>query len=133
MNRTLKVDCTENSKVPRVASNSNYHTQRRLKYISFTLRLLNKSIQSAAMVLHCISILKSPLSKLQPLIATGDQLGYHLMKQLQWQFPADVIVGGLHLGMAFLNMAGDWLEGSGWTDLLYQTGVEWNGSFDLFA
>ena len=44
---------------------------------------------------------------------TGDQSGYALMKQLQWQFPNEfaeqqffVGMGGLHIEMAILSLKG---------------------------
>ena len=51
-----------------------------------------------------------------------DQPVYAIAKQVQWSKPEDykdvvVMMGPLHIEMAFLNAIGDWLEGSGWVDI----------------
>ena len=34
-----------------------------------------------------------------------------------------IMMGSLHIGMIFISALGDWLEGSGWATLIYNSGV----------
>ena len=58
---------------------------------TFTLLpLINESINSPAMVAHCMRVMRKLIQHLNPtqiLVITGDQRVYTLMKQAQWQFP----------------------------------------------
>ena len=62
-----------------------------------------------------------------------DQPLFALSKQIQWQF-SDlredrfvVMMGPLHIEMMLLKTVGDWLEGSGWTDALFEAEITTEG------
>ena len=100
--------------------------QSQFQTISTMLPLLEESINSPAMVRHCMNIIKGLTDYLNPQqisIITGDQPVYAIGKQVQWTYPNiynDLVwmIGPLHIEMAFTSTIGDWLDGSGWTDAL---------------
>ncbi|KAL8560494.1 hypothetical protein ACOMHN_042314 [Nucella lapillus] len=66
-----------------------------------------------------------------------DQLLFALAKQIQWKHPElygenkmIIILGGLHVEMAFLKAIGSLLRESGWTDVLVQAGGASTGVAD---
>ena len=79
------------------------------KTFSTLMPLLDESVNSAAMVRHCMNIIEELASHLNPgqvTIITGDQPVYAIGKQVNWMFPEryqNVIwmVGPLHIEMAF--------------------------------
>ena len=100
-------------------SESNMPTTR-----SVLLPLLDESINSTAMVRHCIEVVQKITYTLNPgqkVIITGDQPVYALGKQVQWMYEEryrDVIwmMGPLDIEMAYMSAIGDWIEGSGWVE-----------------
>ena len=61
----------------------------------------------------------------QTSVLTVDQPLYAIAKKIQWKWPAEygekkfvVLMGGLHIEMAVLKVLGDWLQKSGWTNLI---------------
>ena len=100
--------------------------QSQFQTMSTILPLLEESINSPAMVRHCMNIIKGLTYYLNPQqisIITGDQPVYAIGKQVQWTYPNiynDLVwmMGPLHIEMAFTSTIGDWLYGSGWTDSL---------------
>ena len=93
--------------------------------INVLLPLSEKSVNSPAMVRHCVKIVKPLFSKLilgQFNVITGDQPVYTLGKQIQWKHTdecKDVLwmMGPFHIEMAFISAIGNWLEGSGWVEI----------------
>lgn len=72
------------------------------------------------------------------IIITGDQPVYALGKQVQWMYPEqfpDVLwmMAPLLIEIAFSDAMGNWLDGSGWTDLFERakitTPVAWRASY----
>ena len=68
---------------------------------------------------------------------TADQPVYTLGKQIQWLYPDQygedklaMMMGALHVEMFFLNAIGDWLEGSGWADVLVKAEISTPGRAD---
>uniref|UniRef100_H3B0T6 Uncharacterized protein n=1 Tax=Latimeria chalumnae TaxID=7897 RepID=H3B0T6_LATCH len=62
---------------------------------------------------------------------------YAIAKQLQWllyeEYGEDkVMMGGLHIEMAVLSLIGDWLEGSGWVEILVKADVTTYGIAESF-
>ena len=43
-----------------------------------------------------------------------------------------MMMGALHIEMAYLSVIGDWLEGSGWTDILVRAEISTPGHADSF-
>ncbi len=70
-------------------------------------------------------------------VITADQPVYTVAKYVQWKFPSlygedkfILMMGGLHIEMAVLNMIGKWLTGSGWTEMFLKAGVATSGRCD---
>jgi len=107
---------------------------------STLLPLLEESINSAAMVRHCMNLLINLTNHLnhgQVTVVTADQPVYALGKQVQWRFPETYkntlwMLGPLHIEMAFLNAIGDWLEGSGWIQALEKGNISTTGRIESF-
>ena len=80
------------------------------------------------MIGHSMDVVKSAVVHLnarQTLDPTFDQPLFTLAKQIQWKWPDKygeekfvVMFGGLHIEMAALKTIGDWLESSGWAEVL---------------
>lgn len=73
-----------------------------------------------------------------PVIAL-DQPLFALAKQIQWthgdQYSEDKIVvmlGGLHIEMDALKVVGKWITGSGWAEMICNSGVASQGVADSF-
>ena len=83
---------------------------------SVLLPLINESIDSTAMVKHCITVIQKVVHKANPgqiSIITADQPVYALHKQIQWKFLHDfgedtfiIMMGGLHIEMTMLHVLG---------------------------
>ena len=63
-------------------------------------------------------------------MVTFDQPRFALAKQIQCKWPEDdgkdkvvVMFGGFHIEMAALKTLGDWLDGSGWMQVLVQAEI----------
>ena len=138
-----------NSEVNSPCSFSSFHSQSilaaNLKEANFfsssiLLPLLVESINSPAMVRHCMDVIIKTISYLNPkqkVIITGDQPVYALGKQVQWNYQNRYstvfwMMGPLHIEMAFLSTIGDWLEGSGWTELLEKSKINTTGRIESF-
>ena len=102
--------------------------------------LFYENSHSTSMMLHGMHVVREAIRYLNPgqvPFITGDQPLYAIMKQCQWQWPEDVgennyvvLMGGLHLKMAFMKMLGSWLEGSGWSTILAESEVTTPGRAD---
>ena len=93
--------------------------------INVLLPILTGSITSPSVVFHCMKMvmrLTNHLNYGQTTIMVADQLVYAIAKQLQWCYPGQcrtlfIMLGPLHIEMAFMSAIGDWVKGSGWTDI----------------
>ena len=72
-------------------------------------------------------------------VITLDQPLYAIAKQIQWIWPDQygeekfvVVLGGLHIEMSAFKLLGDWLEDSGWIDVIVQAKVASPGIADSF-
>ena len=72
-------------------------------------------------------------------VVTLDQPLYAIAKEIQWSWPEQygeskfvIMLGGLHIEMAALNVIGDWLEDSGWVEALVQADVSSPGKAEAF-
>ena len=70
----------------------------------------------------------------QPAVITADQSVFTVAKYIQWKcsnlYGEDKVVmmmGGLHIEMAILNMIGKWLASSGWTDIFLKADIATSG------
>ena len=112
------------------------------KAYSVMLPLLEDEMASHAMVRHTMDIIEKVHTHLkpnQPLIINADQPVYALSKQVQWLYPHKygdhsifMMMGPLHIEMTFLNTIGDWLESSGWVEILVQGDISTPGRADSF-
>ena len=110
------------------------------KSIIELLPLLQDSVNSPAMVRHCMLVIKDlkfALNPEQDPVITGDQPVYALGKQVQWMYPQDFdrivwMMGPLHIEMAFINVNGDWLHGSGWCEVLNKANISTPGRVESF-
>ena len=73
-----------------------------------------------------------------PVVAL-DQPLYAIPRKVQWTWPNEygedhfvVVLGGLHIEMAFMSIIGDVLEGSGWVDALIKSGLGSPGVVESF-
>ena len=94
--------------------------------------LLTDCAHSPSTVKHSIEQIISATHRLNPgqvPVVTMDQPLFAIAKQLQWQYPEEigedklvVVMGGLHIEQAVLKVLGDFLSGSGWTNVLSNSG-----------
>ena len=68
-----------------------------------------------------------------------DQLLFALAKQIQWSFTSThgednfvLMLCGLHIEMTAYKALGKWMDGSGWTEVLYTAGVATRGAANSF-
>ena len=97
------------------------------------LRLLQYEVATHGMVRHTMDIIDQVRKKLkldQPLVIASDQPVYAIGKQVQWLYPDEyddhkvlIMMGPLHNKMKFLNLLGNWLESSGWTESLVKAKI----------
>ena len=92
------------------------------------MQLMDENRNSMAMVKHTMKIIKKAVGNLNPgqiSIINADQPACALGKQVQWQFPHHYgedkfvfMMGRLQIEMATMSIIGNWLEESGWSDLI---------------
>lgn len=110
--------------------------------INALLPLFIENAHSAAMIRHSMDIVKKAVQYLNPgqiPIIAADQPLYALAKQIQWAWPDIygedhfvIMFGGLHIEMVILKLLGDWLEDSGWTNILIQADIASPGTANSF-
>ena len=79
---------------------------------SILFPLINESINSLAIVKHCMVVVQRTIQDINPnqvRVITADQPVYALRKQIQWKYPNTfgkdsfpIMMGGLHLEMPML-------------------------------
>ena len=87
-----------------------------------------------------MNVVKDAIHHLHPgqtPVLTVDQPLFALGKHIQWNLTEThgedqivLVMGGLHIEMAFLNILGVWLEDSGWVSALVQSNVLTTGRAD---
>jgi hypothetical protein len=101
------------------------------------LPLFRDNAHSLAMVKHGMNIIKlitNHVNTGQTPVLTVDQPLYAIAKKIQWAWPDEygdrqfvVMMGGLHIEMAMLNVIGDFLDGSGWVHVMTSANVTTEG------
>jgi hypothetical protein len=140
-NQTSDDESTKKVRVNWSAFNSNNELQiNSIKTVSVMLPLLEEEIASNAMVRHTIDIISKVYEKLrldQVPIITSDQPVYAISKQVQWLYPEKygedkylMMMGPLHIEMAFAAAIGDWLESSGWVEIIIKSEINTPGRAD---
>ena len=106
------------------------------------LPLFTEGSKSVAIIMHAMWLIKQSINSLNPgqiPVVALDQPLYTIAKKVQWTWPNEfgedhfvVVLGGLHIEMAFMSMIGDVLEGSGWVDALIKSGLGSPGMVESF-
>lgn len=100
-----------------------------------------ENAHSFAMIAHSIRVVKSAVEHFNPSqtpVIVLDQRLLALAKQTQWTIAEFseanpvVMLGGLHIEMASLKVLGEWLSGSGWTEVIHSAGVATQGVAESF-
>ena len=94
------------------------------------------------MICHALEVISTAVRYLNPSqipVTAFDQPLFALAKQVQWQWPERfgegkliVMFGGLHVELTALKAIGKWIEDSGWTGALVQSGIASSGTADSF-
>lgn len=104
--------------------------------------LFYEKAATAAMIKHGMNVVRWATEFLNPgqiPVVAFDAPLYALAKFTQWNWPDThgeekfvAMFGGLHIEMAMWTTFGDYLEGSGWTNVLTQAGIASSGTADSF-
>jgi hypothetical protein len=89
------------------------------------------------MVEHSVSLIMKATKFLNPSqtpVVVGDLPIYTLCKEIQWLLPhvygedkLFVMMGGMHVELAAMRVLGDWLDKSGWCEILVQADITTKG------
>ena len=110
---------------------------------SYMLPLFTESPTSPTMAWHAMKLLREAINHLNPgqtPVIVADQPLFTLAKKLQWKFPQTdlsedsfvVTLGPMHTEKMLWSVSGDWLEGSGWTTALTNSGISTSGKAQSF-
>ena len=117
---------------------SAYHASRECsvvtaKAITSLLPLFRESAHQPAMIEHSMELVKDLTAYLNPdqtPVLTMDQPLFAIAKQIPWKNPELygegnflVMMGGLHIEMAFLKCLGDWLAHCGWENMFVEADI----------
>ena len=102
--------------------------------------LLRYKADSVSTIKHVMDQVKQTMLYLNPSqtpVITADQPLFAMSKQVQWYWPDEysnivVIMGGIHIEIAALKLAGTFLKGSGWTTALEEAKVASSGTAESF-
>ena len=124
---------------------SSYHSAKLEKIgaaraLTALLPLFRDQAHTPAMIYHAMVLIQKQIEYLNPgqiPIMTVDQPLFAIAKEIQWLKPEClgedkflVMMGDLHIEMAFMKCLGDWLEGSGWMALLSLAEITTSGKAD---
>ena len=108
--------------------------------ISGLMPLFRDNAHSLALVKHGMDVIAKATEHVnhgQVPVLTVDQPLFAIANKIQWSSPDVygeskyvVMMGGLHIEMALLNVLGHWLDGSGWLSLLTTANVTTDGRAD---
>ena len=108
--------------------------------LSALLPMFYEKAKSVAIIQHSMDMLQQATHALNPgqiPVIAFDQPLYALAKQIQWdkedvygEKNCVIMLGGLHILMAALKVLGDWLEGSGWTEVITKANISTSGVAD---
>ena len=110
---------------------------------SHMLPLYTESSNSPITVWHAMKMLRLAINQINPgqtPVVEADQPLYTLAKKLQWKYPETdqgedsllVTLGAMHTEKMLWAVSGDWLDGSGWTTALTNSGVSTSGRAQSF-
>ena len=135
MKGELEKEITDNMKISWAAFHASQQESHRQSPVDIRslLPLFQEEAKSAAMIRHSLDVIQSAVAHLNPgqiPVVAFDQPLYAIAKQIQWQWSNShgekhyvIMFGSLHVEMTALKAIGKWLEDSGWTSALIQSGV----------
>ena len=104
------------------------------------LPVFREQAHTMAMMQHSMNVTKLAVDLLNPgqtVVLTADQPLFALLKQIQFLKPSIygekqffIMFGALHIEQTALKSLGDWLGGSGWTDLITEAEITSAGRAD---
>ena len=110
--------------------------------VNALLPLFFDNAHSVTMIRHSMDVIRRAVQHVNPgqiPVIAFDQPLFALAKQVQWTWPEShgeeqfvIMFGGLHVEMAMLKLLGDWLEDSGWTNVLVQADIATSGTANSF-
>lgn len=122
------------------AYHGNLQTKNIVPSLNALLPLFPDDSKSIGMIRHSMDVVREAVALLNPgqvPVVALDQPLFAIAKQIQWNWPEKygeakfiVLLGGLHIEMAFLATIGDLLEGSGWTSSLVEAQITTPGRAD---
>ena len=106
------------------------------------LPLLQGKVATHGMVRHTMDVIDQVHKKFkldQPLVITADRPVYAIGKQVQWLYldkygdhKVLLMMDPLYIEISFLNLLGNWLESSGWTESLVKAKITSPGKAESF-
>ena len=106
------------------------------------LPMFLENAHSLAMIKHSMDVIRAAVHHVNPAqipVIAFDQPLFALAKQIQWSFAGThgedhfvLMLGGLHIEMTAYKALGKWMDGSGWTEVLYTAGVAPQGVANSF-
>lgn len=101
---------------------------------SYMLPLFTEKADSPITVNHCMKMIVSTTNHLNPgqtPVMVCDQPLFTIAKRLQWRHPNTdigeakflVMIGAMHVEKMLWSVSGDWLDQSGWTSVITNSGV----------
>ena len=104
--------------------------------------MFREDSESVAMIKHAMDMIwkgVNPLNNGQPIVIALDQLLYAIPKRIEWQWPEEygihrfhIMLGGLHIEMAYLSALGDWLNCCGWVAAITNSEIAKGGVAESF-
>ena len=114
----------------------------RLPSITSLLPLFSEQAKSVAMIKHGMNMVCRATEFLNPgqtCVLAADQPLFSVAKEVQWKSPEQhgeasfvIMLGGLHIEMAYLKVLGQWLEGSGWVESIVEARTAGPGTANSF-
>ena len=107
--------------------------------------MFHEDFKSTAMIKHLMDTIwkaakcQLHLNKGQPIVFALEQLLHAIVKHIQWQWPEEydiysflIMLGALHIEMAYLSALGDWLDCSGWVAAITNSEIAHGGTAKSF-
>ena len=111
--------------------------------LSALLPIWRDDSKSPSTIRHTLDVINQAVAYLNPdqtPVIAFDQPLFAIAKRLQWHYPDQygasnfvIMMGALHIEMAFMSAIGDWLEDSGWTAALSNAKVSTPGNQSLVS
>ena len=137
----LKPELQENDIVSwAVYNSSEYKEHPHPVTPAYLLPLFPEAAHSVAMIFHAMNVVKAVVAHLNPgqvPVLVADQPLFLIAKKIQWNYPQIfgeeqfvVFLGGMQVEMMASRLLGNWLDSSGWTTAIINSGVAAGGTAD---